>query len=76
MFVESKIKFVLKQFSTKKVLEPYYMDSGASQAARGKESTCQRIHLPKQETQETYVQSLCWEDPLEKEIAMHSSILA
>ena len=52
------------------------MDSGASQAARDKESTCQRIHLPKQETQETYVQSLCWEDPLEKEIAMHSSILA
>ena len=29
-----------------------------------------------QETQETYVQSLCREDPLEKEMATHSSILA
>ena len=26
--------------------------------------------------QETWVQSLCWEDPLEKEMAAHSSILA
>ena len=26
--------------------------------------------------QETWVQSLCWEDPLEKEMATHSSILA
>ena len=29
-----------------------------------------------QETQETRVQSLGWEDPLEKEMATHSSILA
>ena len=29
-----------------------------------------------QETQETYIQSLCREDPLEKEMATHSSILA
>ena len=28
------------------------------------------------ETQETQVQSLGWEDPLEKEMATHSSILA
>ena len=27
-------------------------------------------------TQETWVQSLGWEDPLEKEMATHSSILA
>ena len=27
-------------------------------------------------TQETQVQSLGWEDPLEKEIATHSSVLA
>ena len=33
----------------------------------------QRIHLPKQETQ---VRSLGQEDPLEKELATHSSILA
>ena len=26
--------------------------------------------------QETWVQSLCWEDPLEKDMATHSSILA
>ena len=25
---------------------------------------------------ETWVQSLCWEDPLEKELATHSSFLA
>jgi len=29
-----------------------------------------------QETQETRVQSLGWEDPLEEEMATHSSILA
>ena len=29
-----------------------------------------------QEMQETWVQSLGWEDPLEKEMATHSSILA
>ena len=29
-----------------------------------------------QEIQETQVQSLGWEDPLEKEMTMHSSILA
>ena len=29
-----------------------------------------------QETWETRVQSLCWEDPLEKEMAAYSSILA
>ena len=28
------------------------------------------------ETQETLVQSLAWEDPLEKEMATHSSVLA
>ena len=28
-----------------------------------------------QETQETQVRSLSWEDPLEKEMASHSSIL-
>ena len=29
-----------------------------------------------QELQETQVQSLGWEDPLEKEMATHSSVLA
>ena len=35
-----------------------------------------RIHLPVQETQETWVRSLGREDPLEEEMATHSSILA
>ena len=29
-----------------------------------------------QETEETHIQSLGWEDPLEKEMATHSSVLA
>ena len=33
----------------------------------------QRTHLP---MQETWVRSLCWEDPLKEEMANHSSILA
>ena len=39
----------------------------ASQVAQ-----CQRTYLP---TQETWLQSLGWEDSLEKEMATHSSIL-
>ena len=35
-----------------------------------------RTHLPMQETQETWVQSLGGEDPLEEEMATHSTILA
>jgi len=35
-----------------------------------------RMCLPIQETQETQVWSLGWEDPLEREMAIHSSILA
>ena len=33
-------------------------------------------HLPMKETQELRVQSLAWEDPLEEEMATHSSIFA
>ena len=33
-------------------------------------------NLPTQEAQETWVQSLLQEDPLEKEVATHSNILA
>ena len=40
---------------------------GASQVAQ-----CLRIRLP---MQQTWVQSLGWEDPLEKRIATYSSIL-
>ena len=35
-----------------------------------------RICLPMQETQEMWVRSLGWEDPLEKETETHSSVLA
>ena len=34
-----------------------------------------KTHLPMQEIQEILVQSLGWEDPLEKGTATHSSIL-
>ena len=46
---------------------------GFSGGARGKKK---KIQLPVQETEETWVQSLGLEDPLEKEMATHSSILA
>ena len=42
----------------------------ASQVAQG-----ERIHLPMQMPQETWVQSLGREDPLEKEVATHSVFL-
>ena len=35
-----------------------------------------KVYLPVQEPSETQVQYLGWEDPLEKEMATHSSILA
>ena len=35
-----------------------------------------RIHLPTQETQETWIQSLEWEDSLEEAMTTYSSILA
>ena len=36
----------------------------------------ERVFLPRQEMQEIWDRSLGWEDPLEKEIATHSGILA
>ena len=39
-------------------------------------SSAVRIHLPMQEMQRKWVQSLGQEDPLEKEMATHSSIFA
>ena len=38
------------------------------------DSVVKKIHLPMQETQETQVRSLGWDDPPEKEMATHSSI--
>ena len=34
------------------------------------------VKKPAQEMQETWVRSLGWEDPLEEEMVVHSSILA
>ena len=39
-------------------------------------ASVKKIRLPMEETQETLVQSLGQEDPLENEITTHSSILA
>ena len=47
------------------------MGEQASQVAQW-----QRIHLPVQDMQETWVHSLGWEDALEEEMATHSSLLA
>ena len=40
------------------------------------EAQWKRTHLPMQETQEPQVPSLVREDPMKKEMATHSSILA
>ena len=45
---------------------------GVSVIKKKKKKTC----LPMQKMQETQVQSLDWEDPLEEEMTTHSSILA
>ena len=49
----------------------FFLAHGASQVA-----LVVKTLLPKQETQETQVQSLGWEDPLEEGMTTHSSILA
>ena len=45
----------------------------ASQGASG--GSVVKNYLPVQETLETWIQSLAWEDSLEQESATHSSIL-
>ena len=67
-FSNEKWKTYSVELSVHKGLFSTYCMVGASLVA-------QRIkHLPAM--QETRVQSLGWEDPLEKEMAIHSSILA
>ena len=52
-----------------------YSSSTCKSSGEGASLVAQTIkHLP--EVQETWVQSPGWEDPLEKEMATHSSILA
>ena len=50
-----------------------YLEGSFGGPARG---FCRWLHLPMQETPETWVQSLGQEDPLEEEMATYSSILA
>ena len=57
--------------STSITISHYFTVCEASQVAQWK-----RICLPMQEMQEKKAQSLGWDDPLEKEMATQSSILA
>ena len=54
------------------------VSGGADYYREDKSPTARQVKSPPamQETQETPVPSLGWEDPLEKEMATHSSILA
>ena len=54
----------------------YFWDGSTYTWGAYQVAECKRICLPMQETQETWIQSLGQEDPLEKEMATHSSILA
>ena len=54
-----------------KVLILFQPLSGASQVVQW-----ERIPLPMQETQETWVQSLCWDDPLRSDMVTCFSVLA
>ena len=60
---------VITSFQKPSLMETY-TKYRASQVAQWK------IHLPMQESQEMKVQSPHWEDPLEKEMATHPSILS
>ena len=52
-----------------------YLIMSRIRGAKGASPVAQTVNnLP--ETQEIWIQSLGWEDPLEKEMATHSSILA
>ena len=65
---ENKISKIIKWENSREMLESKEPRTGASLVA-------QRLkRLPAM--RETWVQSLGWEDPLEKEMATHSSILA
>ena len=49
---------------------------GREEEATNKMPVWWHIRLPTQEMQETQVQSLGWEDPLEEGTATHSSVLS
>ena len=55
--------------------EALCLDSVITSQARRASLVAQRVKNPPA-MRETWVQSLGWEDPLEKEMAIHSSILA
>ena len=55
---------------------PFCSSIWSSQLALVVKKNRKKICLPTQETLEMWVPSLGWEDPLEKGMATHSSILA
>ena len=62
-FIRENVQYI--QSKQNSVMDPYISCGSAVK------------NLPSvQETQETWVRSLGWEDPLEKEMATHSSMLA
>ena len=68
-------KYVLIKFVKSKLFNVFCYNRifpGIPGGASGKESVCQC----RRQTQETWVPSLGWEDPLEEEMATHPSILA
>ena len=79
LFLQLVTSVVLLRISLLPLFPPYYfkynyklsLQGGLPRWGSGKES-----YLSMQETQETWVRSLGWEDALEQEMATHSSILA
>ena len=62
--------------SVRSCLRPCHLPETASSMGASQVAKWSRICLPMQETQETWVRSLGQEDPLEEEMATHSSSLA
>ena len=71
---DDPLRSVGVQYTTGKDWKNSYRKNEKAKAKQGFPVAQTVKNLP--ETQETWVQSLGWEDPLEKEMASHSSILA
>ena len=70
-----KTFFQYKNITVKKMKRTYLVSIYTNKRFSSWQSG-ERIHLPVQKMQETQVQSLDREDPLEKEMATQSSVLA
>ena len=71
---DDPLRSVGVQYTTGKDWRNSYRKNEKAKAKQGFPVAQTVKNLP--EMQETWVQSLGWEDPLEKEMASHSSILA